>query len=108
MKLCQSNIEFLHDADQDILRQLFYRARQKFFEPGQNVFTIGQQCTEIMVLQSGVIDIVLSDGYTNHETLDSIGKGSIIGANMVLKQEKWPYLGVNNSPETVKALCINS
>lgn len=54
-----------------------------------------------------MIDIVLSDGYDQHCILDQIGKGSIIGPNMVLKREKWPYQGINNSIMTCKVLCID-
>ena len=106
VKLAQNNIEFLRDADQDILRQLFYRTEQRFYEQGQKLFDVGQECKEIFILQSGVVDIVLSDGYDQHCTLDQIGKGSIIGPNMVLKQEKWPYQGINNSVTTCRVLCI--
>lgn len=60
-----------------------------------------------MILQAGLVDIVLWDGYDQRETLDTIGKGSIIGHNMMLKQERWPYMGVNNSIFTVKTLCIS-
>lgn len=55
----------------------------------------------------GVIDIVVSDGYKNHQVLDILGKDSIIGANFVLKQEPWCYEAVNNSTITVKILKLN-
>ena len=61
-----------------------------------------------MVIQSGLVDIVLWDGFDQKETLDTIGKGSIIGHNMMLKQERWPYMGVNSGIMTVKTLCITS
>lgn len=107
VKLCQNNIEFLREADQDVIRQLFYRTKSKFFEQGQQLFEVGQPCTEFFIIQKGNIDIILSDGYDQHAVLDTVGKGSIIGPNMILKQEKWPYYGVNSYVHTCKALCIN-
>lgn len=50
---------------------------------------------------------MLSDGYRNHDILDHIGKGSILGPNMVLKQEPWPYHAINSSFVTCKVLCIS-
>lgn len=70
VKLCQNNVEFLRDADHDILRKLYYRTKQKFFEEGQKLFEVGQKCQEIYFVQSGLIDIELTDGYDQKDTLD--------------------------------------
>lgn len=70
------------------------------------MFEVGQECQDIYFVQSGFIDIVLTDGYKLNDTLDEVGKGSIIGPNMVLKREKWPFVGVVSQPMTCKVLCI--
>lgn len=87
---------------------MYYRAQHKFFEQGQKLFDVGQKCHDIYFVQSGFIDIVLTDGLNLRDTLDEVGKGSIIGPNMALKHEKWPFLGIVSQPLTCKVLCIGT
>lgn len=101
------NIDYLRTADEDSLRQLYYRTKQDFVEPGQMLFDVEDRCNEIIIIMHGVIDIVVSDGFYNHQILDILGKDSIIGSNFVLKQEPWCYEAINNSTITVKVLRIN-
>jgi CRP-like cAMP-binding protein len=89
--ICKQSISYLKNADKDTLRQLFYRAKQQFYDSKQVLFDVGDACENIYFVLHGVIDIVISDGYQNHQVLDILGKGSIIGANFVLKKEKWIY-----------------
>lgn len=105
--MCSENIEYFQSADEDSLRQLYYRSKQGFCQPGEQLFDVGDECEDIIVILNGCIDIVVSDGYKFQEILDVLGKDSIIGANFVLKQEVWAYEAVNNSNMTVKFMRIN-
>lgn len=107
VRLCRENIDYLQMADEDLLRQLYYRTKQGFVEPGQILFDVEDKCDEIIIILHGLIDIVISDGYYKCQILDILGKDSIIGANFVLKQEPWCYNAVNNSSITVKVLRIS-
>lgn len=107
MNICKQSISYLKNADKDTLRQLFYRAKQQFYDSKQVLFDVGDACENIFFVLHGVIDIVLSDGYQNHQVLDILGKGSIIGANFVLKKEKWVYSAINNTTMTVRVLKIS-
>ena len=71
------------------------------------LFDVDEPCNEILIIMHGVIDVVISDGYQNSQVLDILGKGSIIGANFVLKQEIWSYEAINNSSLTVKVIRIS-
>ena len=90
-----------------MLRQLFYRSEQKFFDIGGVLFDVGDKCESIYYILQGVLDIVISDGYANHRVLDVLGKGSFIGNNFILKQEMWFYKAVNNSTCTTRILKVD-
>jgi len=51
---------------------------------------------------------VITDGYDNHQILDVLGRGSIMGANIVLREEKWPYSCINNAFQTAKIIHIST
>lgn len=67
---------------------------------------MGDKSDSIFYILQGVLDIVISDGYSNHKVLDVLGKGSFIGMNFVLKSEIWYYKAVNNSTITCKIMKI--
>ena len=106
VKLSKQSVEFLKDADDDMLRQLFYRSEQSFYDIGQVIFDVGDKCECIYYILQGVVDIVISDGYANSKVLDVLGKGSFIGSNHVLKAEYWFYRALNNSTVTTRVLKV--
>ena len=61
------------------------------------LFNVGEPCQDIFIILSGVIDIVITDGGSRNQTLDVLGKGSIIGPNFVLRKSKWFYKAVNKT-----------
>lgn len=108
VQLCKKSVDYLSDADEDMLRQLFYRSKQQFYDIGQVVFDVGDCCDCVYYVLQGVIDIVISDGYAHHKVLDVLGKGSFIGISSVLKEETWAYKAVNNSTLTTRVLIVSN
>ena len=95
VEICRKNIEFLKFTSLDVLTQLFYRSKQQFLDYGQKLFNIGDLCEDLFIVLSGTIDIQISDGYENTETLDVLGRGSVIGFNNILNKEMWYYAAIN-------------
>ena len=62
----------------------------------------------MFIIQSGMVDIIMTDGYDNHQVLDVLGKDSIMGNNIVLKGDlQWPFAAINNTHFTTKVIMIN-
>lgn len=91
----------------DIIRQLYYHSKQRFYDKNEMLFDVGDLADSIFIVMQGVIDIVLTDGYDHHETLDVLGKGSIIGINSMLTSENWFCRAVNNTSMSVLVIQIN-
>jgi len=54
-----------------------------------------------------VIDIQISDGYKHNETLDILGRGSVLGFNNILNKEMWYYRAVNKTITSCKVIKIS-
>lgn len=91
VQVCQQSIDFFRYIDDDVLRELYYSSKHRFCDSGQILFNVGDKCNEIIFIVSGMIDIIITDGTEVHMTLDLLGRGSVIGANYILSQEKWYY-----------------
>ena len=46
---------------------------------------------------SGVVDIILTDNRGNVETMDVLGRDSVLGMNFILIKEQWTYKAKNNN-----------
>jgi len=90
------------------LRELYYRSKQTYFDPGSTLFDIGEPCKDIFIILSGVCDIIISDGDKNKAVLDIMGKGSVIGNNFIFTREPWMYKAQNNSVSRVQVIMISS
>lgn len=106
VKLAKTSVDYFKDADEDMLRQLYYKGEHEFLDIGQTIFDVGDKCNSIYYILQGVLDIVISDGYSNHKVLDVLGKGSFLGMNFILKSEIWYYKAVNNSTITSRILKV--
>ena len=51
------DINFLNQTDDTVLKRLFYKCKQRFYEPGQVLFNLGEYCEDIFIILSGIIDI---------------------------------------------------
>lgn len=72
------------------------------------LFNCGDQCKDIYILTSGVIDIVITDGTDkNKQVLDVLGKGSVLGMSNVLQCNRWAFRAVNNTRMTAIVTKIN-
>ena len=71
------------------------------------LFDLGDYCEDIYMILSGVIDIVISDGSSNRQVLDSLGRGSVLGMSFILKHEQWVYQALNNTSMTAHVIKIN-
>ena len=81
----------MEGVDSKLVRQLFYGCAHHFYERDEKIFSLGEPCDNIIIVMSGVLDIIITDGRNYEQTLDVLGPGSILGQNFVLKGEKWPY-----------------
>ena len=95
--MCQKDIRYLKKLNVDFLRQLYYHTQHRFYEYKEALFTVGDVCDTIHIVMSGVIDIMITDGYDQHQRLDVLGKGSIIGSNFILLGERWFCTAINNT-----------
>lgn len=107
IEVCRSNIEYLKAQDEHALKELYYRSKKFFLYSTESVITAGNRCNTMYIIVSGVIDIVIQNtkfkGVMNY-TLDILGRGSVIGQNYILSNEKWYYSAVNKS--TMPALIL--
>lgn len=106
VKICQERISYLKKVDIDLLRQLYYMTKHKFYDNKEVLFEIGDECDSIFIIMQGIVDIVINDGFLLSERLDSLGKGSILGMNNVLTSEPWFCRAVNQTTQTVKVIKI--
>lgn len=53
------------------------------------------------------MDIILTDGYREHEVMDVLGRGSVIGANNVVKGELWYYECINSTTQSNKCISLS-
>lgn len=97
VQLCKENITFLKNFSTNELREVFYMCMHLFLNPAQVLFEAGDVCDAVYIVLSGTIDVEITDGFTKSRRLDTLGPGSILGQNFVLKQECWYYRAVNNT-----------
>ena len=107
VQVCQDSIDYFKYIDDDVLRELYYSAKHRYCDSGQSLFNVGDKCTEIIVIVAGMIDIIITDGKDVHMTLDLLGKGSVIGSNYILSQEKWYYKAVNKATLPTKIIRLS-
>ena len=107
VKICKSNIHFLTDVDDSVVRELYYRSTHHHYIQNEKLFDIGECCDSIIIIIRGMIDIRITDGMYLYETLDLLGPGSIIGCNYMLKKERWPYLAINTLVSTCRVMKIS-
>lgn len=106
IEMCRKHIPYLKNAEEDLLKRLYYQSRQQFLEPSQMLFECGDRCDSIYVVLNGVIDTVLTDGADNIQVLDIVGKGSVLGIDNVLTYDLWAFRAVNNTRMTACLLAI--
>lgn len=87
---------------------MFYYSKSRFVEYDQALFETGDESTELFFVMSGMISIIISDGKGRQECLDILGKGSIIGFNSILTNEKWNYRAINMTTQSVKIISLNN
>lgn len=107
VEVCQDSIDYFRYIDDDVLRELYYSAKHRYCESGQTLFKVGDRCTEIIVVVSGAIDIVITDGETAL-TLDLLGRGSVVGSNYILSHDKWYYEAANKSTMAARTIILGS
>ena len=85
---------------------MYYKTYVQWYGPTQKLFEAGERCNCLYIILNGVIDIQISDGEET-QVIDSLGKGSVIGINYLIKKEKWVYSAVNLSTITAKILKVD-
>ena len=106
VEICTRDIDYMKNLHPDIIRQLYYHSKQRFYEKNEMLFDVGDTADSIFIVIQGVIDIVLTDGQYNKETLDVLGKGSIMGINSIMTNENWFCRAVNNTSLSVVVIQI--
>ena len=59
MDTCRQQIPFLKDVESDILKHLYYKSRQCFYNTGQGPFRYGQKSTSIVIVVDGLLEIFI-------------------------------------------------
>ena len=105
--MCQNNIPYLQDLQVDTLKKFYYDCKYMFLREEALLFDAGERCQNIYILLTGSIDVQLTDGDKLIQTLDTLGPGSLLGMNFVLKQEPWYYRAKNNTVHQCFVMKIN-
>lgn len=100
VNICRKRISWLEHVDDKVIRYLYYSCTHGFYSYNEKLFDVGDKCNCIYVITSGWIDIQISDGAKTSVTLDTLGPGSFIGQSFVLKQEPFPYMGINREVQS--------
>jgi hypothetical protein len=100
VELCKSRIPFLSCFDDYLLKMIYYECEHEIIYPSQVMIKAGDICTNIYIVIAGTLDAEITDGLREFRRIDTIGPGSVMGMNFILKKERWHYQIKNNTVHT--------
>lgn len=104
---CRQDVHYFKDVPDDRLKRLYYEADTRTYELDQLIFEKGDPCEYIYIVVSGVLGIELTDGVSNFQHIDYMGRGSILGANSVISGARWHYRCVSRSRHSASLIQIS-
>lgn len=87
--LLRNHVSYFKFVSTNLLKEIYYLAKHLFLGKDEILFDIGDDCDSIYIVLSGVLEIIITDSDDKYKRImDLCGRGSIIGANFVLIDDK--------------------
>ena len=85
------------------MKRLYYRTLHQFYEFDARLFDVKEVCRDIFIIIAGIVEISIPNGL-KETVIDVLGRGSVIGAHFMIKEEIWPLRATAKFTGTTKVL----